>query len=90
MDLSDPIDRAALAFFLELERDPKRAKPFTDDTRRLARMLGLTSEWWTGNHVNDRRDKPVHPEGYVAHVDWLHCRAVRKVLLEAAERQAAK
>ena len=80
----------AIALFLELEGAPERAQPFSDDTRRLARLLGLTSESWTGQHVNDRSSKPVHPQGYVAHDDWHRCRAVREQLLEAAKLQAAK
>jgi hypothetical protein len=86
MDLSDPIDREALALFLEIERgDPQRAKPFSDDTRKLAKLLGLTAEWWTGQSPCDRSDKPVHPKGYVAHDDWHRCRAVRNALLATAK-----
>ena len=87
MELSE-IDREALALFIELERDPRRAKPFSDDTRRLARLLGLVDEWWRGQHVNDRRDKPIHPKGYCAHDDFYRCRAVREVLLAAAAKMA--
>jgi hypothetical protein len=29
-------------------------------------MLGLVSEWWTGNHVNDRSDEPCRPPSCVA------------------------
>jgi len=85
------ITAEVITLFLELEQSPRRAKPFTEDTRKLARLLGLVPQWWTGNHVNDRSDKPIYPEGYVAHVDWLHCRAVREQLLEAvAKMQPAK
>jgi hypothetical protein len=49
----------ALALFVELER--KRTRAFSDGSRELARMLGLTSEWWTGNHLNDRSAGPCHP-----------------------------
>jgi len=84
MDLSDPIDRAALALFLELERDPKRAKPFSDDTRRLARMLGLIEEWWRGQSPCDRSAKPYMPSHLCAFGDWYKCRRVRQELLKLA------
>jgi len=89
MDLSDETDREALALFLELERDPRHAQPFSDDTRKLARMLGLTSEWWTGQHVNDRSDKPYMPPHLVAYQDWHRCRAVREALLQMARKAVA-
>jgi len=73
----------ALTLFVELER--KRAQAFTDDTREPARMLGLVSEWWTGNHVNDRSAEPSRPPSYVAHHDWHRCREVRKALLEVVK-----
>ena len=73
----------AIALFVELERNPRRGRPFTDGSRELARMLGLVSEWWTGNCVNDRRPKPLHPPGYAAHQDWFRCRQVREALLLA-------
>jgi hypothetical protein len=69
----------ALALFVELER--KRTRAFSDGSRELARMLGLTSEWWTGNHVNDRSAEPCHPPGYIAHADWFRCRQMRDEIL---------
>src|SRR5262249_41837646 len=89
MELSDEIDREALALFLELERAPLRAKPYSDDTRRLAQLLGLMDEWWRGQHVNDRSERPCHRPHLVAHGDWHRCRAVREVLLEMARKAAA-
>jgi hypothetical protein len=71
-----------LELFADLER--KRAQAFSDDTRALARMLGLVSEWWTGNHVNDRSAESHHPPGCVARDDWFRCRRVREALLVAA------
>ena len=84
-----PFTDEVVRLFIELEGAPERARPYSDDTRRLAKMLGLTSEWWTGQHVNDKSDKPIHPKGYCAHDDFYRCRAVRQALLEAAERQQA-
>ena len=57
----------ALALFIELECLPQDSEAFKEGSRRLARMLGLISEWWTCNHVHDRSRKPCHPVGYIAH-----------------------
>jgi hypothetical protein len=74
-----------LALFVELER--KRTQAFTDGSRELARRLGLTAEWWTGNHVNDRSAEPCHPPSCVAHQDWFRCRGVRNELLAAVRKR---
>ena len=71
-----------LALFAELERMPGD-QAFTDASRRLARLLSLTDEWWTGNHVNDHSRKPCHPPWCQAHTDWHKVRAVRAALLAA-------
>ena len=84
MDLTDETDREALAVFLALESDRQRAKPYSDDTRRLAQLLGLLDEWWRGQSPCDRSERPYHPSHLVAHGDWHRCRAVREVLLEMA------
>jgi hypothetical protein len=76
----------ALALFVELER--KRTRAFSDGSRELARMLGLVSEWWTGNHVNDRSAEPCHPPWCVAYENWFRCRQMREALLAAAEGSA--
>jgi hypothetical protein len=74
----------ALALFIELERTPQHSRKFKDGSRELARLLGLTAEWWTMNHVNDRSRAPCHPPGYIAREDWIKVRAVREALLAAA------
>jgi hypothetical protein len=77
----------AIALFLEIERIPKQRRAFSDGSRRLARLLGLVPEWWTGNHVNDRSAQPYHRPEYAAYQDWHRCRAVREALLEAAGKR---
>jgi hypothetical protein len=70
----------------ELEAVPMRAREhpeFIAKSKHLARMLGLTAEWWTCNHVNDANRSPCHPPEYVAFADWHRCRAMRLSLLEA-------
>ena len=82
-----PVAADALALFMELEGTPKRrrsAQTFKDGERELHRMLGLTSEWWTGNSVLDRSNGPCHPPGYIAHSDWFRVRRIRETLLQAA------
>jgi hypothetical protein len=77
----------AVTLFEELERVPKRrrsAQTFKDGERELHRMLGLTSEWWTGNSVLDRSNGPCHPPGYIGHSDWYRVRRIREALLQAA------
>jgi hypothetical protein len=63
----------------------KRSRDFEEGSRELARMLGLTAEWWTGNHVNDRSQGPFMRPEYAAHRDWYTCREVREALLVAAQ-----
>jgi hypothetical protein len=79
----------ALDLFEELERmRSQRSEAFRDKSLRLARMLGLTTEWWCSiTHVNERGPPPVHPEGYVAREAWFRCRAVRIQLLQAVRER---
>ena len=82
----------ALALFTELERMPRRDRDsdeFRAKSKYLAALLGLTSEWWTCNHVHDRSRTPCHPPWCVAHGDWHHCRTVRQMLLAAAGVEVA-
>jgi hypothetical protein len=81
------IASAAVTLFVELERVPNRrrsAQTFKDGERELARLLGLSAEWWTGNSVLDRSNGPCHPPGYIAHSDWYRVRRIREALLQAA------
>ena len=74
-----------LTLFAELERT-REGKAFSDGARRLARLLNLTSEFWTGNTPCDRSRSPSHPPHCQAFADWHVCRAVRLELLAAIER----
>jgi hypothetical protein len=76
----------ALVLFVELERMPRHSRDsqeFKDKSKRLAGLLGLTSEWWTINHVHDRSRAPRHPPWCVAYTDWHRVRRVREALLAA-------
>jgi hypothetical protein len=89
MDLSDEIDRKALALFLEIENTPQHErgpKVYNDREHELARLLGLTSEWWGGNSVCDNSEAPCWPPHLTAHQNWFKVRAVRNALLEAAKK----
>jgi hypothetical protein len=77
----------AVALFIRLESLSPRRQAFKQGSRELACMLGLTAEWWTCNHVNDRSEGPCHSPEYIAHSDWHRCREVRNALLEAVGRQ---
>jgi hypothetical protein len=80
-----------LELFLELERIPRGNPQFNDKSRRLARLLNLTAEWWSMCHVNDRSEKPCWPPGYIACQDWQTCRRMRLALLECnAERDFSR
>jgi hypothetical protein len=79
----------ALELFAELERTPGGHRPYTEGSHKLARLLNLTTEWWSACHVNDRSLAPCHPEGYFAHDAWFRCRAVRTMLLAATRERRA-
>jgi hypothetical protein len=77
-----------IALFVELEAVPGRQRDRQEwqaESKRLAGLLGLSSEWWSMNHVNDRSARPCHPPGYYAHNAFYRCRVVRQALLEATE-----
>ena len=59
------------------------APGYRDATHRLANLLDLNEQWWTGCHVNDRSSGPCNQPGYAAHDGWHTCRAVRNQLLAA-------
>jgi hypothetical protein len=75
-----------LALFVELERLPRNSPKFKERSQRLASLLGLTDEWWTGCHVSDRSVTPPIPA--LAAAAWATCRAVREALLEAVRGQS--
>jgi hypothetical protein len=74
-----------LELFAELERTPlprRRTQDFTNRSKRLAALLGLTDEWWAMQHVEDRgKFRP--PASLVAHHYWLTVQRVRRELLAA-------
>ena len=84
----------ALELFLEIEATPRHQrgpKVYNDKEHQLARLLGLTAEWWGGNSVCDDAGAPPWPPGLAAYQDWFKIRRVREGLLAAAERvQAAE
>jgi hypothetical protein len=82
-----PFTPDAVALFIRLESLWPRNQAFKEGSRELARMLGLVSEWWTGNQVNDRSEGPCHPPWCVAHLDWHRCREVREALLAAVSHK---
>jgi hypothetical protein len=81
----------ALARFAELDSAPAarwRSQEFNDKAHELARLLGLTDEFWTGCSVLDRSSGPVHTSlDYIEHRDWHTCRRVRLELLAALGEQ---
>jgi hypothetical protein len=80
------ISAEALALFVELERASKRQrrKPeWRSKSKRLAGLLNLSIEFWTGNGVNDA-GPPVGPAGGAALEAWKACRQMRVRLLAAA------
>ena len=79
-----------LELFLRLEELRQSTPEFKAGSKRLAALLGLTSEWWTCNHVHDRSRGPCHPKGYDAFDDWHTCRRVRQELLAAVGARKEK
>src|SRR5262245_11153697 len=79
----------ALRLFIELERDRRHPKVYNDAEHQLARLLGLTAEWWNGNSVCDDSDAPCWPPHVAAYQNWFKVRAVRQALLAAAEKMQA-
>ena len=79
----------AVSLFVELERTPHSSQKFKEGSRKLAHLLDLVAEFWTGNHVNNRDRKPCHPPWCIAYNDFFRVRAVREELLAATgERRA--
>jgi hypothetical protein len=74
-----------LELFRRLETTPPRRRSsgeFKAGSKRLAALLGLTTQWWAMKHVED--DNKHRPrEGLAAHDYWLTVRTVRQQLLEA-------
>jgi hypothetical protein len=75
--------RETLELFQALEALSQDSDRFKAGSRRLARLLGLTDEFWTMNHVHDRSAGPCWPSHLVAHHDWHRVREVRLALLAA-------
>jgi hypothetical protein len=82
----------AIRLFAALENTPRNrrsSQAFKENERELARLLSLTSEWWSGNNVLDDADAPCWPDHLQAHKDWYRLRAIRKQLLAAISERAA-
>jgi len=77
----------ALRLFIELERDRRHPKVYNDQEHRLAKLLGLTSEWWNGNSVSDNSDAPDCPPHLARYENWFKVRAVRQALLAAVKNR---
>jgi hypothetical protein len=90
MDLSDPNDREALELFIKLERDRPHPKVYNDAEHQLAKLLGLTAEWWNGCSVSDNGTAPDCPSHLVRYQNWFRVHAVRNALLEAAKKLQAE
>jgi hypothetical protein len=82
-------DDEALALFVALEGVPMRrrgSKRFKDAERELARKLGLHDEFFFSIcSVLDKERSPCWPEYMPACQAWYRVRAVREMLLEAAQ-----
>lgn len=88
-DRRPSFDRRTFALFFKLEGMSQDTREFKDGSHELARLLGLTDAWWTGNSVLDRSLEPCWPTHCVAFGDWHRCRAVRTALLLEAARAHA-
>jgi hypothetical protein len=80
----------AVELFAELERTPGGHLPYTEGSRRLARMLGLTNEWWVSCHVNDRSSRSGYPPGHLTDIAFWKVREVRKALLAVCVQRAGE
>lgn len=69
----------------------RSGREFDDLAHELARMLGLTDEWWTGCSVLDKRSGPIHASlEYMEYHDWHRCREVRRALMAALAASKAR
>jgi hypothetical protein len=78
----------AVELFAELERTPGGHLPYTEGSRRLARMLGLTNEWGVSCHVSDRSSRSGYPPGHLTDTAFWRVREVRKALLAVCAQRA--
>src|SRR5262249_15655867 len=75
----------ALDLFRELEGTPPRQRDSDESlakSKRLASLLGLSTEWWGGQHV-EHSDTLQPPEWLPAHNYWTTVQQMRRALLEA-------
>ena len=80
----------AVELFEELERTPGGHLPYSDDSHRLASMLGLVDEWWASCHVNDRSSQSGYPRGHFTDMAFWKVREVRKALLAICAERAGE
>jgi hypothetical protein len=81
-----------LQLFVELEHTPRclgdsETEEFKTKAKRLAGLLGLSTEWWAGCDVNDADNLRPH-KPLAAHDYWLTVKRVRAQLLETTGRGA--
>jgi hypothetical protein len=80
----------AVLLFADLERVPpsRRDRAWSERSRELARLIGLTWPWWRMINVNQKEAPPV-PDHYVAAIEWRdEVLPARRVLLDMARRMA--
>ena len=81
-----------LDLFTRLEATPVRERwksgsQWVDDSKRLAVLLDLSTEWWAMQNVHDRDRGSDYEPGSLGHQAWQRCRAMRKQLLEAVRER---
>jgi hypothetical protein len=79
--------------FLELEQTPPRrrkSEEFIAKSKRLAGLLGLSTEWWAMQCVEGGNNKFRPYKPLAAHDYWLTVQRVRAALLEATGLQDVK
>src|SRR5215469_3706174 len=87
LDLFQELERAPHDRYGDFKRSP-RNEEVDRKSRRLAKLLDLTDEWWQMQHVSDWSREPCHPEHCCAFHSWHKCREVRLRLLEALKDRA--
>jgi hypothetical protein len=79
-----------IALFLEIERTPGGHMPYTRQSRRLAELLHLTTEWCSSCHVNDVSTWSHYPAGHLTDIAFWKVREVRNALLAVAAGELAE
>jgi hypothetical protein len=84
---SGRFSREVLDLFLDLEAVPRRERwesdEWKDGSKRLAGLLGLSTEWWRMTNVHDTGPAPPRDLAGFDYRDWRTCCEVRLALLAA-------